>query len=226
MTPERPRLDLTRGASDTGAMTVHAGRPTFSFDPVIAEAKRRMRQRRLLVAALIVALAGIGAGATFALRGPGGSSPTPAGAGHGSAVANIGGLSLSYPVAWRRVDWNCWNVLGSYLLLTTARPTPRCGSTLPPPEELGRDGVAVWFASAAPLRTNSIVWHINPAPLGVWAGTRRVTCAKGAGTPRRIGAHLQHGSYAVAVGAVVCGPHQGHSEDVLQRVLGNSFFTR
>lgn len=56
-----------------------------------------MRQRRLLVAVLIVALAAIGAGTTVALRGPGGPSSAPAGAGHDSAVANIGGFSISYP---------------------------------------------------------------------------------------------------------------------------------
>ena len=225
MTP-KPRLTLSGGASDNGAMTAHVPRLPFPLDPLIAEAKRRMRQRRLLLATLIVALAGIGAGATLALRGPGGSSPAPAGAGHGSAVANIGGFSLSYPVAWKRVEWNCWDGPGSYLLLTTARPTPSCGSTLPPREQLGRNGVAVWFGSAAPLRTNSMEWHVNPAPIGLWAGTERVTCASGAGTRRRIGARLQHGPYAVIVGAVVCGPHQGKSEDVLQRVLGNSYFTR
>lgn len=187
-----------------------------------------MRQRRLLLGALIVAIAALGAGTTLALRGPGGPNPGHAGAGqgHGSAVANIGGLSISYPAAWKRVNWNCWNAVGSFLLVTTARPTPRCGSTLPPREQLGRNGVAVWFGSAAPLRTNAIVWKVNPPPVGLWAGTKRVTCARGAGKPWRLGSHLQHGSDAVAVGAVVCGPHQGHSEDVLQRVLGNSFFTR
>jgi hypothetical protein len=186
-----------------------------------------MRQRRLLVLGLIVALAGAATGATLALRGPGGSSPAPAGAGHGSAVASVEGFSLSYPAAWKRVEWSCWNGPGQYLLLTTARPTPTCGRTLPPPEQLGRDGVAVWFGSAAPLRTNSAMeWHKNPTPIGLWAGTERVTCGRRGGTPQRIGARLQHGSYAVVVGAVVCGPHEAKSEDLLQRVLGNVFFKR
>jgi hypothetical protein len=185
-----------------------------------------MRQRRLRLAGLVIGLA-IAAGTFLALHGPGGSSPGPAGAGHGSAVANIGGFSLSYPAAWRRVEWGCWTGFGSYLLLTTARPTPTCGRTLPPPEQLGRDGVAVWFGSAAPLRGNpTMAWQMNPALIGLWAGTERVTCARGAGTRRRIGASLQHGSYALVVGAVVCGPHQGRSEALLQRVLGNAFFTR
>jgi hypothetical protein len=88
--------------------------------------------------------------------------------------------------------------------------------------------VAVWFGTAARLRTDGVVWHLNPAPIGLWAGTERVTCAKGAGTPRRLGVHLQPptGSQAVVGGAVVCGPHQGRSLDGLQRMLGNSFFTR
>jgi len=209
-------------------MTVHARHLPFSLDPVIAEAKRRMRQRRLLVAGLVVALAVV-AGATLALRGPGGSSPGSAGAGHGSAVANINGLSLSYPAAWKRVEWNCWSGLSNYLLLTTARPTPTCGAALPPPERLERDGVAVWFGTAAPLRGRvnpSIVWRLNPAPIGLWAGTDRVTCAPGAGAPWRLGTRLQHGLYAVIGAAVICGPHYGRNKATLQRVLGSSFFTR
>lgn len=185
-----------------------------------------MRKRRLRIAALVVGLA-VTAGAILAFHGPGGSSPGSARAGHGGTVANIEGFSLSYPAAWQHVEWNCWIGPGNYLLLTTARPTPTCGSTLPPPEQLGRDGVAVWFGSAAPLRTNSaMAWHKNPALIGLWAGTERVTCARGAGAPQRIGARLQHGSYALVVGAVVCGPHQVKSENLLQRVLGNAFFTR
>src|SRR5689334_17133013 len=129
-------------------MTVLARRLPLGLDPAIARAKRRMRHRRLLLAALIVVVVGGAAGATLALRGPGGSGGTPAIPGDRSPVANIGGLSLSYPAAWKRVTWNCWTGPGSYVLLTTARPTPTCGSSLPPPERLGRDGVAIWFGSA------------------------------------------------------------------------------
>jgi hypothetical protein len=50
------------GASDNGSMTLHIPRLPFSLDPLIAEAKRRARQRRLLLAVLaLVALGGAGA---------------------------------------------------------------------------------------------------------------------------------------------------------------------
>lgn len=52
----------------------------FPFDPLIAEAKRRMRQRRLFVGTLVVALGGGGIGAGLALRGPAGPHEAPGGA--------------------------------------------------------------------------------------------------------------------------------------------------
>lgn len=52
-------------------MVSHERRLALSLDPLIAEAKRRMRRRRLLVGALVVALAAGAAGAGLALRGAG-----------------------------------------------------------------------------------------------------------------------------------------------------------
>ena len=49
-------------------MTLHLPRLPFAIDPLIGEAKRRMRKRRLLVAVLAVALAGGAVGGTFAVR--------------------------------------------------------------------------------------------------------------------------------------------------------------
>jgi hypothetical protein len=53
-------------------MTLRARRLPFSLDPLMAEAKRRARQRRALVALAILLLAGLAAGLTFAFRSPGG----------------------------------------------------------------------------------------------------------------------------------------------------------
>jgi Domain of unknown function (DUF4232) len=51
-------------------MTIHVPRLPLSLDPLIAEAKRRSRQRRLLLAVLgIVAVAGAAIGGTLAARG-------------------------------------------------------------------------------------------------------------------------------------------------------------
>jgi len=57
----------------------------FSLDPLIAEAKRRARQRRVLIA--LVLLAGLVAGLTLALRAPGGGG---SGGGHLGAFKGIG----------------------------------------------------------------------------------------------------------------------------------------
>lgn len=57
-------------------MTLHALQPPRWFDPLIAEAKRRMRKRRALAAVLAVALVAAAIGATLGLRG-GGSHELP-----------------------------------------------------------------------------------------------------------------------------------------------------
>jgi hypothetical protein len=55
-------------------VTAHTSRLFFSLDPLIAEAKRRMRQRRLLLAAVAVLIAGGAFGTAYALRSSNGSS--------------------------------------------------------------------------------------------------------------------------------------------------------
>jgi hypothetical protein len=51
-------LTFASGASDNSAMTAHLPRLPFTLDPLMAEAKRRMRKRRLLVAVLAVLAVG------------------------------------------------------------------------------------------------------------------------------------------------------------------------
>jgi hypothetical protein len=55
-------------------MTLPVPRLPFSLDPLMAEAKRRARQRRMLIA-LAILLAGLAVGLTLAFRSPGGRSP-------------------------------------------------------------------------------------------------------------------------------------------------------
>jgi hypothetical protein len=55
-------------------MTVRVPRLPFSLDPLMAEAKRRARQRHMLIA-LAVLLAGLAVGLTFAFRSPDIASP-------------------------------------------------------------------------------------------------------------------------------------------------------
>jgi hypothetical protein len=74
MTPERWLLTVKNGVSKDGAMALHVPRLPFSLDPLLAEAKRRMRRRRVLVAIVSVGFAGASVGATLALRAPSGAS--------------------------------------------------------------------------------------------------------------------------------------------------------
>ena len=67
-----------RDASDDGAMTVHVLRPPFSLDTLVAEAKRRMRKRRVLTAVLAVLIGGGAAGAAVALNSSSALQPAAA----------------------------------------------------------------------------------------------------------------------------------------------------
>lgn len=84
-------------------MTVRVPRLPFSVDPLIAEAKKRARQRRLLLALAVLLLAGMTAGLTSAFRSPGGSSPPGGGLAsthypQGRAGANQARLERGRPV--------------------------------------------------------------------------------------------------------------------------------
>src|SRR5215475_12338958 len=74
-------------------MTVHIPRLPFSLDPLMAEAKRRARQRRLFVALIAVAVVAAGAALGFELRGLGSATQVPANL-TVLAVADNGGRAL------------------------------------------------------------------------------------------------------------------------------------
>ena len=59
-------------------MTVRVLLPPFTLDPLIAEAKRRMRRRRTVAAAIFALVAAGIAGAILAARSPGGMGSTQA----------------------------------------------------------------------------------------------------------------------------------------------------
>lgn len=85
--PSQADLTLAAGASNNGVMTAHGSRLSFSLDPLMAEAKRRARQRRVIVSAAgLVALAL--ALALFLAFGTGGS-----GSGKSGAASTRGGIS-------------------------------------------------------------------------------------------------------------------------------------
>jgi hypothetical protein len=80
-------------------MAAHSPRLTLSLDPLMAEAKRRARQRRVLVALIAALLAvGVAAGAYFLGLGPGGPTKPPV----ASAVTSSSGFNREYtsPLGW------------------------------------------------------------------------------------------------------------------------------
>jgi len=79
-------------------MTLHVPRLPFSLDPLMAEAKRRARQRRALVALIAALLAAGAAAGGYFLLGPGGPSKPPV----ASAVTSSSGFMRQYnsPLGW------------------------------------------------------------------------------------------------------------------------------
>ena len=138
-------------------MTAHARRLPFALDPLMAEAKRRARQRRFLIAFAVLALIGGAAGAVAAFRSAGGpQSSLPAALGGGSAqtrgtvLAQFPrfGISFRYPVGWRRVD--CSPAIVNFgsrgvTYLTTAR---RAGCSPSASRRTSANGVAVLWQQA------------------------------------------------------------------------------
>lgn len=83
MSPEPPCLTWAGGASDTGPMSTHFLGLPISLDPLIAEAKRRMRRRRVWIAASLILIGGIAA-AVASMVTSGGPGSTGGGRGvHG-----------------------------------------------------------------------------------------------------------------------------------------------
>ena len=135
-------IDLATGASDTSSMTLRVLRLPFSIDPLIAEARRRARQRRLLFVLSLVALAGVAAFVTFALR------PAPhvltAVAGPHGGYAQISGMTL---IAFDRASPNCSPPERAKSGLSVVPFYPLYCIHLVPPEAGGLD--QVWELTAA-----------------------------------------------------------------------------
>ena len=77
-------------------MTLRVLRLPFSLDPLMAEAKRRARQRRLLVAVLLALIVGGVVGGLFASRSPGGPNAASSVA-SGAASRGVGLVEAKGP---------------------------------------------------------------------------------------------------------------------------------
>lgn len=181
-------------------MLAHLQRLPFALDPLMAEAKRRARQRRFLIAVVVLVLVGGAAGAVAAFHSPQGPTSLPPALGGGSAqtsgtaLADFPrlGLSFRYPAGWRRFGCQ-YETLGgtmSVTYLTAAARRPRCLGGGVVPRRLSPNGVAILWQQqplsilsanarlgGQPSRVD--VWSAHAAPFGdcAAAGGQRVIAA-------------------------------------------------
>jgi hypothetical protein len=202
-------------------MTLGVLRLPFSLDPLMAEAQRRARQRRFLIALGFLLVAGLAAGLTFAFRSPGGGSPS--GGGLTSASYSQWGVSLRYPAAWTRLD--CTYGLQSsgnpISLLTTAQPaTCPNGRTLvfPPPERLGPDGAVVFLG-------HGLFLYFAARYVGA-SSLKTVSCPAGVRREYRA-AYIKragHPNDVFTVAALICGPHFAAGDAAVSNLLASIRF--
>jgi hypothetical protein len=223
-------------------MTLRAPRFPFSLDPLIAEAKRRARQRRMLIALGVLLVAGLAAGVTFVFRSPGGGSPS--GGGLTTASYSQWGVSLRYPAAWTRLDCTTWpagSLVNPISLLTSARPAPTCPSAatmeFPPPERLGADGAVVFLGHgfALSFKPNASIDGrpalIRPRTVGsaMYVGAsslKAVPCPAGARREYRA-AYIKrpgHPNDMFTVAALICGPHFATGDAAVSKLLASMRF--
>lgn len=202
----------------------------------------RSRRGLLIVTAVFLLVLG-GAVAGVAL----GTSSSAAGR---LTDANFRGFQIffRYPAAWRREDW-CWvpaNGATPMTLLSTAPHPPRCypypyplggGTGLPPRQQLGPDGVTVWWlvfnhgglSGAEPnarLAGKPARITVRQVPAG--SSRFQVRCVGSGATERTLRARIEGPSSRIGqvlVGAVICGPDFAAGQAAVERVLESLRFT-
>jgi hypothetical protein len=216
----------------------------FSLDPLMAEAKRRARQRRALIAFGVVLLAGPALGLTLAFRSPGNGSPGGAPSG-GLSSANYSqwGVSLRYPSGWARLQCKAWTVVGGISLLTNARPAPTCpqsprkGTSFPSPGKLGADGAVIWLARSpidpwAKIRWNARIGgqraNVPPHAYGAKYLADLIICPAGARREyRNITIKDSRANGAMfTVGALICGPRFATGDTAVRNLLTSMRFAK
>jgi hypothetical protein len=230
-------------------MTLHARRLPFALEPLIREAKRRARQRRVLGAVGVVLTAGLVAGLTLALRSPG---RRPSG---GSATSRYSqdGVSFRYPSALKsgRLCGSFGNglfgVVAPIAQLTTGEASPDCSSayaippTWPPLGRLGAGGVRillarveVWPSAYRPnWRQRLGTWRsaygrISHSTLGCPLGVQRETrsvAIRSRNRPEIVGSKPLRPE-VVSVDALICGPDFATGWAVFRQIVASIGFTR
>ena len=224
-------------------MIVRAPRFPFSVDPLMAEAKRRARQRRALLAVGLFVLAGLAVGLSLAFRSPGRGGPggAPSG-GFSSATYSQWGVSLRYPSSWTRLQCKAWAVVGGISLITNAQPAPTCppsrrnGTSFPPPENLGANEAVIWLAQSPMLPGSKIRWNARiggqPANVPPHAyGAKYLVdqiCPTGARREYRniTIESARAGRSMLSVGALICGPHFATGDAAVRNLLASMRFAK
>jgi hypothetical protein len=233
-------------------MTLNAWRLPFALDPLIGEAKRRARRRRVLGALAVLLAAGLAVGLTLALRSPGGR---PSG---GLAMARYpqDGVSFRYPSGLISVK-QCGSfgsgttgVVAPIALVTTGQASTTCPSAIATPPEwpplgrLGTNGVRILLvrveAWPSAYRPN---WHgrlgtwrtayytewpkSHPTwgcPLGVQHETRSAAIRR-SDRPAML-PRRRPPAEVVSVDALICGPRFATGRAAFRQIVGSIRFTR
>jgi hypothetical protein len=232
-------------------MTLQLPSLPFSLDPLMAEAKRRARQRRLLVAVGVVLTVGLAVGLTFALRPHGGgTSGRPA-----TARYPQDGISFRYPSGMTNVK-----LCGSYgngltgdvapiADLTTGEAPPSCSvgavpDMWPPEGRLGTNGVRIvlarvelwpsayqpnWHGRLGTWRTAYYtIWHnthpTSGCPLSVQHETRSVAIRRN--DLPEVARSKPLRPEVVSVDALICGPSFATGRATFDQVVSSLRFTK
>ena len=214
-------------------MTVHIPRLLFGLDPLMAEARRRARQRRFLIAVVVLALIGGAAGAFAALRSPNGPMSSLPGALGGGSAQTRGtpsadfprlGLSFRYPAGWQRSDCQFGTPTGltGITYLTAGARRSWCSPQGVALKQLRANAVWILWVQTPlfPRGANAVVGG-QPARIDSWApyAVKPGSCAA-AGGHRIIQAEI-HG---FAMFACLRGPKLSRSQAAIGQMLASVRF--
>jgi hypothetical protein len=205
----------------------------FAFDARSGAAKRRARQRRVLIPLAVVVLVGLAAGLTLALRPSGGPTGGPLSGPLGTARFSQYGFSMRYPRAWTRAGWSCQVFVGptAIAVLTNAQPAPTCretvdqgGDSFPPRQKLGPNvvSIALTNGTALPVKPQ---WnaHIRGWPATVARPVAHTswwfTCPAGDPAESRTFLIGSRGLLGITVG--ICGPDLPAGNRAVNRILAS-----
>lgn len=231
-------MALAACAFDNAPVRAESLKLPFAFDPRSGASKRRARQRRVLIPVAVVALVGLAAGLTLALRPSGGPTGGPLSGPLATARFSQYGFSVRYPRTWTRVGWSCQVFVGpdAIAVLTNNRPAPKCpgpvvqgGVSFPPHQQLGPNVVSISLTNgtAMPVKPH---WngHIKGWPATIARPVAHTdwwfTCPGGDSAESR--SFLIGSPGLLGITAGICGPDLAAGNRALDRILASLRFKR